>query len=477
VTTAPPTPHEQRLASGGGGPEKELPTARFAKPGVIALLGMLACSGFAAWGALKLIGAVTGFASGGSSLALVWLTCFILLWWVPLAWLERPIKATEDQCAALDALAVTVHIPVYNEDPNVLRDCLRSVLLQSRPVSRIRVVDDGSTDAATGLPMDYDDVRTDFLARAAQFGVDATWDRTENRGKRFAQMLVLADDDADIFVTLDSDSVLDREAVRQGLAPFADPRIHSVAGHVIPLNRKANLLTRLTCLLYLPFTRGLRSAQSVLRCVTINSGTLAFYRAPLVRDAAGAYEHERFCGRPMQMNDDSMLTFYALLRGHTVHQPSALVFTLVPERLGHYFGQQLRWMRGTTVRHMWWLRYMPVGGLVFWGTILEYLHLFLGYAIPVIILVDADLRAQWGVIAQAALIIAVALNYVIALRIFTIRRSDQSLASALLHYLAAPVAGVWRLVVLRPVYLYAMLTCRKIARWGTRATVEVSLRS
>lgn len=83
----------------------------------------------------------------------------------------------------------------------------------------------------------------------------------------------------------------------------------------------------MTCLLYLPFTRGLRSAQSVMRRVTINSGTLALYRADVVRQNAGAYENEHFWGRPMQMNDDSMLTFYALLRGDTVHQPSALVFT------------------------------------------------------------------------------------------------------------------------------------------------------
>ncbi|MDG9688493.1 hypothetical protein QC281_00005 [Streptomyces sp. DH17] len=34
-----------------------------------------------------------------------------------------------------------------------------------------------------------------------------------------------------------------------------------------------------------------------------NSGTLAFYRARVVRDVAGVYENEMFRGRPMQMND------------------------------------------------------------------------------------------------------------------------------------------------------------------------------
>ncbi len=64
----------------------------------------------------------------------------------------------------------------------------------------------------------------------------------------------------------------------EGLKPFADPAVQSVAGQVLVLNHDTNGLTRLITLLYLPFTRGLRSAQSVLRRVTINSGTLAFYR-------------------------------------------------------------------------------------------------------------------------------------------------------------------------------------------------------
>ncbi|GAA1102496.1 glycosyltransferase family 2 protein [Nocardiopsis metallicus] len=243
-----------------------------------------------------------------ANLGMVWLACFALLWWVPLAWFERPFRITADQREALDRLFVTVQIPVYNEDPRVLEMCLRSALEQSRKVDRVRVVDDGSHDPDTGAVVDYAGIRDAFLRRAAEAGATATWDRTPNRGKRFAQVRVLADDDADIFATLDSDSVMDRHAVREGLAPFADPRVRSVAGHVIVLNRDANLLTRMTGLLYLPFTRGLRSAQSVMRRVTINSGTLAFYRAHLVRNAAGVYENESFMGRPMQMNDDSMLT-------------------------------------------------------------------------------------------------------------------------------------------------------------------------
>ncbi|MEW9548245.1 glycosyltransferase [Nonomuraea sp. NPDC050783] len=439
------------------------------------LLSALPIAGFAAWGLAHLV-ALAGMAEGRPhDLSAAWMVSFLLLWWVPLAWFERPVRAPRARQAELDALTVTVQIPVYNEDPEALRACLRSVLAQSRPVTRVRVVDDGSADRVTGEPVRYDDVRREFEAEAARLGIATTWDRTGNRGKRFAQMHVLAHDDADVFMTLDSDSVLDRHAVREGLQPFADPRVQSVAGHVLVLNRAATVLTRLTCVLYLPFTRGLRSAQSVLRRVTINSGTLAFYRAAVVRQCAGAYENEHFRGRPMQMNDDSMLTFYALLAGDTVHQPSSIVFTLVPERLGHYVNQQLRWMRGTTVRHLWWLRYMPLTGVVFWATVAEYLHLLLALAISAVLVADPACRAHLEEFSVVAAQVGLSMCYLMALRLFTIERSDEPLRARLLMFALAPVASLWRLVVLRPLYLYALVTCWRVNRWGTRGSVEVAL--
>ncbi|MEU3660927.1 glycosyltransferase family 2 protein [Streptomyces sp. NPDC032940] len=437
------------------------------------LLGGVVLTAFLAWGVAHVCSTVAALVGGHRGMVLPWLVSFLLLWWVPLSWLERPRTVSPGQAAGLDRLRVTVQIPVYNEDPVALRGCLHSLLVQTRPVDRIRVVDDGSV-RDDGSPMTYDDVRAELFERATARGLEVTWDRTPNRGKRHAQMHVLATDDADVFVTLDSDSLLDPDAIAEGLKPFADPKVTSVAGHVVVLNHDANALTRLINLLYLPFTRGLRSAQSVLGRVTINSGTLAFYRAPIVREAAGVYEHETFRGRPMQMNDDSMLTFYGLLAGDTVHQPSALVFTLAPERWSHYLRQQLRWMRGTTVRHLWWLRYMPLTGVVFWSTVAEYVHIALGLVIPVAILTDPGLRAHCGTLAVAGVAIGTAMSYLMALRLFTVRRTDMRLRQLLLLFALAPVAAAWRAVVLRPLYFYAMATCHRINRWGTRTGVEVT---
>ncbi|UED85372.1 glycosyltransferase [Streptomyces profundus] len=451
----------------------EPPRADHAAPGRHAALAAIALVALAVWGTWHLVGVIT-WSDGAPPLALIWLASFSLAWWLPLCWWERPIGVSRAQRHGVDRLRVTVQIPVYNEDPHALRLCLDSALDQSRRVERIAVVNDGSVDVTTGEPITYRAERAHLERRAGPLGIEVRWEHTVNQGKRWAQMRVLAEDDADIFVTLDSDSVLDRHAVREGLKPFADPRVRSVAGLVTVLNTRRNALTMLTSMLYLPFTRGLRSAQSVLGSVLINSGTLAFYRADVVRAHAGVYERERFRGVPIQLNDDSMLTMYARLDGRTVHQPSAIVFTLVPERPAHYVNQQLRWMRGTTVRHLWWLRHMPLRSLGFWMPVVEYTHLLLGLLLPVMVVADPWARANLTGIMLHALVIGCAINYLVALRRFSVRRLDEPRSVSLTLFALSPLAGLWRLLVLRPLYLYALATCWHINAWGTRQRVEVT---
>lgn len=452
-----------------------IPNAHFAGQRRNLTLAALPIAGFVVWAVEHAIGTAAAFAGHGNSLAFAWFVSFGLLWWIPLAWAEKPITATERQQRQLDVLVVTVQIPAYNEDEAALRDCLRSVFEQTRKVDRIRVVDDGSGDKDTGRPITYPEVRAWFLREAATLGIVATWDRTVNRGKRHAQMHVLADDPGDIFVTLDSDSVLDRNAVLEGLKPFRDPQVKSVAGMVVVLNSKSNLLTLGLCMLYTPFTRGFRSAQSVLKRVMVNSGTLAFYRGDIIRKYAGTYENEEFFGRPMQMNDDSMLTMYAMLEGDTVHQPSSIVFTLVPEKWAHYRNQSMRWMRGTFVRSFWWLRYFSPTSAGFWMPVVELVQLLLSIVIPVALVTDGSQRAHAGSLVLSVALVALAMNYLIALRFFMIKRDDETLRFHLLLFALAPLAGLWRMLVLRPMHLYAMATCWKVSKWGTRESVEVGM--
>lgn len=427
---------------------------------------------FSAWMLVHVIGvaSATAAGSGAVGLLLLWILALAMLWWVPVSWFERPRTVDRAQQTALDHLLVLVQIPVYNEDEPALRACLESVLAQSRLPDRIAVVDDGSS--GNGYPA----TKAWFLAEAAANDIDASWTRTRNRGKRHAQMEAFdRDTDAEIFVTLDSDSLLDTEALAEGLKPFSDPEVMSVAGSVLALNGRSNALTALIEILYVPFTRGFRAAQSVANTVMVNSGTLAFYRADVVRRHARSYPMERFAGRPMQMNDDSMLTFYALLEGKTVHQPSSFAFTLVPETWAHYRNQSLRWMRGTFIRTLWWIRYLPPTRMAFWMPVLELSQLVLALVFGGVVVATAVSSAETWRVILTVLGVTLVLNYTIALRYFSVVRDDRPVWFSLFVFALAPVAAVWRFVVLRPLQLYAIATCRSVSSWGTRDSVEVGL--
>lgn len=435
------------------------------------LLASLPVGGFVVWTCWHTVSVVSAFTGHGNRLAFSWAISFLLLWWVPVSWLERPHKVTPRQQRQISDLTVVVQIPIYNEDPAALRACLESVLAQTRRPERVRAVDDGSADPCIGI-------RDWFLAEARAAGIDATWQRTVNQGKRHAQMTALATDDSDIIVTLDSDSVLDFRALEEGIRPFSDPEVTSVAGLVAVLNTKTNWLTFLTAMMYTPFTRGFRSAQSVLRCVLVNSGTLALYRGHVVRKYAGVYENEEFWGRPMQMNDDSMLTLYGLLHGAAVHQPTCVAYTLVPDRLSPYFRQQLRWMRGTFVRTFWWFRYARLSSPMFWMPVLELVQLLLSVAVPVALMLQPSARAHAGSLAITTLMVGAAVNWTIALRFLMVRRTDEPTWFHFLLVAAAPVAGLWRLLVVKPMYFYALTTFWRVGSWGTRGNgVEVGLGS
>lgn len=445
----------------------ELPTARVVGNNALLALATLPILGALYWAVLHVFSALAAIRGHGSPLVFTWSVTFILLWWVVLSWFERPTRTNESQAAALATRRVAVLVPVYNEKVGELRDCLMSLLEQTWRIDEIRVVDDGSS-------IDYTHLSYEFQRACGQRGILVTWVWQQNAGKRHAQMAAMAmSPDADIYVTLDSDSVLDPQAVEEGIKPFSRRSTTSVAGMVCVWNYRQNALTRLTGLLYTPFTRGYRAAQSKLGRVMVNSGTLAFYRGDVLRKYADGYANEQFMGRPMQMNDDSMMTFYGLLEGRTVHQPSSIAFTLVPSTVGEYVKQQKRWMRGTFIRTMWWLRYLKPTDPAYLMAATEMLMLTLTLLVLGALAVDAP-AFDGGHIATFLIYAAITntlVNYLVCLRYFTIRRSDESLGQALLTYVLAPIVGPWRLVVLLPLYVYCYSTFWKIDSWGTRQVV------
>ena len=214
------------------------------------------------------------------------------------------------------------------------------------------------------------------------------------------------------------------------------------------------------------------SAQSVARgSVLINPGAFSLYRAPMIRKIVPSYLGETFFGVPVTLGDDTALTLYALLHGRAVHQPTAVSLPVYPETLAHHLRQWTRWMRASTIRMLWRLRYLPVlsyGWIFTLYTIGSFLFsVAMTIAIPL-----AWPGSEKLLLASLAAMVIWPLS--IALRLATVRRSDQGIGSRLIGVALLPFAALWYVLVLRQIRFYGIATCWRQG-WVTRQHVEVTL--
>jgi hyaluronan synthase len=207
--------------------------------------------------------------------------------------------------------------------------------------------------------------------------------------------------------------------------------------------------------------------------VLVNRGTFAMYRAPVIRDNLGIYLNEKFLGKQVKYSDDSLLTLFALKRGRTVQQLTAFQLPMYPDKAGHALRQWVRWMRGSTIRNMWRLRYLPVFSYGWLMSVLSWWQFFVSWAAYIMVFVVRPAEHHFSI---APVLIVLLSSYLVALRNLLIRRSDHSPIQTLDTWLLAPLNLAWSLLVLRPARIYGTLTCGNNG-WGTRGKVEVGIAS
>lgn len=436
----------------------DIPKVCYRGAGALTWLIVLAGSGIGVWRRADLYMAYQRAHVLMGTLAVLF--ALTLVQWV-IAMFERPRRVSAKQEALLNQLCVTVNIPVYNEDPLVLDRTLYALFTQTRLPNRVQLVDDGSTT-------NYKEIRYYWEEHRPQ-SVQFSWVRQRNQGKKRAQARTFGHDDADVFVTLDSDTALEPNALREGLKPFADRRVQSVAGVELAWNYRQNWLTRLNSTRTLIWQMLSCSAQSVAGDVLVNRGTFALYRAPVIKDNLRAYVHETFFGRPVDLGDDAALTLFARARGRAVQQPSAFQFAMYPDTLSHHIRQWTRWMRGSTIRTFWRIRYLRVLTYSWWFTVINLWTYVVALAT---VAVCAAFWPQSRLLAVTMTAASVVWSYLMAVRVFAIVRSDQSWGARLAGFAITPVVAFWSAFVLRPLRVYGIATCLH-QKWVTRHTVEV----
>src|SRR3954454_22600744 len=346
--------------------------------------------------------------------------------------------------------STTVIVPVYNEDPILLAQCLASLERQEHPAMHVIVVDDGSPNLQ------------DLQVVYARFSVLRGWTvlrLTNNVGKRAAQRVGFEAATTAVVVTVDSDTVLDDPHALEKLArSFLRRRVAAVTGAVGVSNADTNILTRLTALRYWMAFHQERASQSLFGVMLCCSGPFSAYRRSVVMEVLNDYVEQSFLGQPCTFGDDRHLTNLVLARGHqAIFDPDAHVVTHVPDTWPGFLRQQARWNKSFYRELLWSLRFAHKRNPYL------ALELTLQTVLP-FMLIGALATVVWRSVSDPA----VAAVYVaIVAGIALLRCSYGVLRTRNLRFLLFTAYGFIHVGVLLPVRLYALSTMGR-THWGTR---------
>jgi hyaluronan synthase/N-acetylglucosaminyltransferase len=234
---------------------------------------------------------------------------------------------------------VSIIIPFYNEKPELLVHAVTSAF-QCHGDKEIIVVDDGSTDIQSYLYLKK--LQQQFSFQLIRYD--------QNMGKRYAQLVGFKIAKGDIIMTLDSDTILNKNAVVNLIKPFSDEQVGATTGQLRILNYHKNFLTRLISARYWNAFNFERQSQSSLNAIVCCSGPISAYRASLIKEIAHDYSAQTFMGKKCTYGDDRHLTTLILKKNYKIkYVKNAVAYTWAMETWKSFWKQQTRWKKS-------WLR-------------------------------------------------------------------------------------------------------------------------
>jgi hyaluronan synthase len=259
----------------------------------------------------------------------------------------KPVKAVAD-----DALpTVTVIVPAYNEGKQVWSTLL-SLAASDFPEQKLQLIaiDDGSKDDTW-----------EWMKKAKEDLGDrvSIYQQPENKGKRHALYRGFNLGAGEIFVTVDSDSIVKTDTLRNIVSPFiTNKKCGAVAGNVRVLNNKKAIIPRMLNVSFAFSFEFIRSAQSVLGSVLCTPGALAAYKREPVMACLPQWIKQEFMGQLTDIGEDRAMTNMILKQGyHVSFQRNAHVLTNIPENYNGLYKMFIRWERSNVRENIMMAKY------------------------------------------------------------------------------------------------------------------------
>ena len=220
---------------------------------------------------------------------------------------------------------VSVVVPAYNEEKNI-GECLNAVFSSNYPKNKMEVivVDDGSRDNTLKILKKYKKAR--IL-------------RQNHLGKVEALNHGIINSSNEFILTLDADTTLDKNCIRELVKPFLSKSICATTGNNNIKNKKS-ILSMFQNIEY-HFTNLMRdSFSTVFKQGAWISGSLACYRKSAL-EKIGYFKKDTLA-------EDIDIALELIGAGYRiVIVPAAFGHTVVPAKLKELYKQRVRWWIGT----------------------------------------------------------------------------------------------------------------------------------
>jgi len=353
---------------------------------------------------------------------------------------------------------VAIVMPAFNEEA-AIASSIRSLLALDYPADKLEVVviNDGSSDGTLAAI-------TEVAERNPRVQVI---DFPENLGKRAAMAAGIRATGADIIAFVDSDSVLEPDAMRILVQGFADPKVGAICGHADVLNVRDTILTRMQAVRYFVAFKVVKAAESVFSAVTCCSGCFSAYRREAILPHLDWWEHQTYLGLPSTFGDDRSLTNCVLRSWRVRYESRAISHTIVPDNFRQFMKQQTRWKRS-------WTRESLIVGTFIWRKHpAAALATYVGMILPLLAPITAVRAAVWHPLlagAGAPLVYVVGV-YSMAL-VYSLYYAARHRSYDTLWIFGVVFVFFYLTFMLWQTY-YAILTSRS-ASWGTRGDAATS---
>lgn len=302
---------------------------------------------------------------------------------------------------------ISVIIPSKDEEGAIQKTIL-SVLRSDYPTDKLEVivVDDGSTDHTSEKIIE--------LQKTLKNDKIILIKHETNRGKRMAFYSGVKRSNGEILVCIDSDTCVDKDALKLLVQPFVKKEIMASCGHGKVSNKDGSFLAKLQHYWYQEMFYLTKGMEAKFGAVTCCSGILAAYRREVIFAVMDEWLNEKFMGHSILIGDDRQLTnlslrgiegiakdknsefIFSTSKSEVTYQSNAIVYTIAPDSFKQFLKQQLRWKRawvhGTMLASSFmWKKPFPV-------PIFFYAYQVLTYVNPIIIfvwMIYKPLQGEW----------------------------------------------------------------------------------